>query len=748
MRIGHSALRCRQSQATSRWPGHRSVTSTQPQAAKATRALLGQPTPAPVTSQLDMHHHSRHALASASRGPLSEEGPSSNRPSSVEVFLPPSVPAAGQPDLVGCVARVEVPDPHPSNIDEILARGLAARFGGSSTAFRVASFLPRTRAVFFPNWVARESAIGRSPIRIDNFSFHFSRWVEVGERARGYLRCKAWIRLRDWPILCWNREDVKAAVSGFGELWEVDAASDSGADVSYYRLNIRCRSVDSIPEVLDLMVEDRRFVVPIEIESSEAANPILLGEGLDERLGLTSLDEQERFIRQTGFKLFLLSGTASTAMPPNIDTLRAGGELTRTRPGPVREEERVSGKDIPREPPSILPLGLGPLVSPCGGLDSHFAAKHGGPPQLSPTELPDPVDVPTGLSSTELLGPVDVAHSGPPGVCAPSLQLIPGLSAEHGGPPQPARPQLSSTELPDLPLPARPQLLSTELPGPVDVSARLGAHCGPPGVCSPSHEHLPGLSAHLAGPSRPAASGRPNFILLSSGPHPSNSLSLGHELSGRSDKGCDHLLHPDLPQVAEKSLADREPTSSSIPRPLGPQRSGKVCSYRRSQRLADKNIGNGKTSLQRAQAILCKKVKVANLLSKTTRAPCDASSAPSTSAGQPSLQYAKDRQLACSSGSKVPTDQDTILAHGGPAGVCAPRASAPSLPSKIARASCDATSAPSTSASQPSTPAPPLPRYLPPRLLPPPLPPLLPPRRVNLPPPLPPIPRRVELLCN
>nr|CAD1837459.1 unnamed protein product [Ananas comosus var. bracteatus] len=69
-----------------------------------------------------------------------------------------------------------------------------------------------------------------------------------------------------------------AAVSGFGKLWEVDAASK------------QCSN-------------DRRFFVPIEVESFEEANPILLGKDLDEHLGLNTLDAQEGFIWRTGFNL-------------------------------------------------------------------------------------------------------------------------------------------------------------------------------------------------------------------------------------------------------------------------------------------------------------------------------------------------------------------------------------------------------------------------------------------------------------
>lgn len=184
---------------------------------------------------------------------------------------------------------------------EILSRGLAARFGGFSSDYTVASFKPLSMAVFFPNWVARESAIGRSPLRFNGICFHFSNLVEVGEKDRGHLCHKAWIRLHHWPILCWNEEDVKAAVCNFGELWEIDAISERRLDVSFFRVRIRCPSVRNIPEAIHLMVEDRRFLVPIEIESSEVTNPILLDEDLDGRLGLDTTEAQERFIRQTGF---------------------------------------------------------------------------------------------------------------------------------------------------------------------------------------------------------------------------------------------------------------------------------------------------------------------------------------------------------------------------------------------------------------------------------------------------------------
>uniref|UniRef100_A0A6V7QQM9 DUF4283 domain-containing protein n=1 Tax=Ananas comosus var. bracteatus TaxID=296719 RepID=A0A6V7QQM9_ANACO len=221
---------------------------------------------------------SRRSSTSFSRRQILEPGPSSSRPSAATVFL--------------------------------LCPSLAAGFGGPSSAFKVASFLPATRAIFFPSWHVRESAIGRSPLRFDDFTFHFSNWVEVGERDRGFLRHKVWIKLLNWPILSWNKEDVKAAVSSFGELWDVDLHSEQLSNVSFFCILVRCPYVSSIPKSLELMVEDRCFFVPIEIESCDEACPILLREDVDDHQGLDSLDAQEEFIRRTGFR--------SISAPPGI----------------------------------------------------------------------------------------------------------------------------------------------------------------------------------------------------------------------------------------------------------------------------------------------------------------------------------------------------------------------------------------------------------------------------------------------
>ncbi len=145
---------------------------------------------------------------------------------------------------------------------------------------------------------------------LDGGSYYFSNWVEEGEVNRGHLRHKAWIRLHNWPVLSWSEAEVKAAVSGFGELWEVDDLNSGVANVAYFRALVRCQDALRIPESPTLMVEDRRFRITIEVEEWEDAEPILLGEALDQRLGRSSRGAQKDFINCTGFSDILASSPA------------------------------------------------------------------------------------------------------------------------------------------------------------------------------------------------------------------------------------------------------------------------------------------------------------------------------------------------------------------------------------------------------------------------------------------------------
>ncbi len=384
-----------------------------------------------------------------------EGGPPGIRLPSFAAFLPPRQLSPGLTPLLGRAALAECLCPTAGDPAAALTKGLAAKFGGSSSDYKVAPLTAPTMAVIFPSWVTRESAIARSPLRVDQLSFRLSNWVEAGEIGRRHLLHKVWIKLKHWPLLCWNKEDVLAAVSGFGQLWDVDEACEEGRELSFFRVNIRCQHYQLIPKVIHLHVEDRRFSIPIEIESWDRAAPILLGEGEDRRLGLTSVEEQETFIRTSGFSDFNSGREARSARPPTL----AGAPAPEFRRQPV-----VPRPSLDRRSPRGKSPAFGPLVPPSSsrslGGSLTAPATFGGDDNMQQSaletgvsSLPDAqLDVPPDSSPTLLsladwppLGPGPSHRGGcgpplwarPPPSCAPSSSSAP-LATD--GPPLAAQP--------------------------------------------------------------------------------------------------------------------------------------------------------------------------------------------------------------------------------------------------------------------------------------------------------------------
>lgn len=97
-------------------------------------------------------------------------------------------------------------------------------------------------------------------------------------------------------------------------------------DVPFLRARIRYQGVHHIPEYLNLTVDDTRFRIPIEIESWEEANSILIGKDLDRHLGLDTAADQETFLRRTGFTLVpAMANQGGTHLPSR----ECGGERRR-----------------------------------------------------------------------------------------------------------------------------------------------------------------------------------------------------------------------------------------------------------------------------------------------------------------------------------------------------------------------------------------------------------------------------------
>ncbi len=126
---------------------------------------------------------------------------------------------------------------------------------------------------------------------------------------------------------------MKAAISSFGELWDVDKRSTNRTDVSSFKVNIRCQDVGSIPEVLYLMVDDRQFCIPIEVESWKEAAPILLCEDMDQRLGLVSAEAQDDFIKVSEFSSI-----------PAAGSLRSSHSRDGSQRGLSRERHQMVGR--------------------------------------------------------------------------------------------------------------------------------------------------------------------------------------------------------------------------------------------------------------------------------------------------------------------------------------------------------------------------------------------------------------------
>nr|CAD1824961.1 unnamed protein product [Ananas comosus var. bracteatus] len=545
-----------------------------------------------------------------------EQGPSSGRPCSSPVFLPSRPSPSGLPSFSGCVALAEVLGPIGGIVQDVkvvLSNGLAARFGGSSREFLVADFDAPLLAVFFPNWVTREGVISRSPFRFEGVDFKLSNWSEVAELDRGHLRHMAWVRLHHWPILCWNEEDVKAAVSGFGELWEIDPLSERRLDVSFFRAKIRCQDIHSIPETLRLMVDDRRFQISVEIESWEDANPILLGDDLDDRLGLETSDAQDRFIRHTHFSSAPAQG--SQVWPRNS---RGGAHLVQHRSssefpssgGVVRQTVPVSGGLSDR-----LCRSLGVLSrlwrSPehfkfkfgFGGVVTQASALYAVHPcvvdvstdaiALNPTLLPPPssrhFSTAEQSPSLSLVGP---ASSVKPLLVEPAVLTEPWPS--HPGE-QPAPPGVPSPSEIRPPLPGGPSNPACWSPssGGLSISVSRPPYLGP--YSSASRPASPG--AHSISASRTPPSGGPSFSGSRQpapvGPTLAEASLIGHALGDEalSESVGTRFNHHTLHSGASFLV------------------SNKLGSFRRSLRLASKNMGINRSSLQRAQDLMCSKLQ-------------------------------------------------------------------------------------------------------------------------------------------
>nr|CAD1839537.1 unnamed protein product [Ananas comosus var. bracteatus] len=452
-------------------------------------------------------------------------------------------PSAGQPSLSGCVTRVEVIGNYGGNAWDALSRRLAARFWGSSRDYLVANFAAPYKAVFFPNWVARESAISRSPLSFENFQFKLANWTEAGELERGTLPKRpgsgytiglssAGTRRMSKPQLVTLGLDDGLArrVSHRLVLVSLSLTRTSGLKGGKITQEVKRVKRARTGVVLGWVTPwevGASHRIPIEIESWEETNPIFLGEDLDERLGLVSTEAQERFIRLTGF----------ASIPPRGSHEQFRSLETAIDPTLVGKERHVTEHK------------------------SRLAGLRGLPTASSPI----------------LVQPAPLV------VAQPTLDLRPSSRGSAGL--QPASSLI-------LAQPATLVLAETDIPS--SSHNRLTPPAGPVHIISNTVG-----SANLTTPtcSRLSSPG---------GPVRGASISVG--------------LAKGSPQLSSRttSPADISPTPIEFR------------SFRRNLRLASKNKGIAKSSLQRAQDLMCSKLKLVKFSNSTLRSFVPAPAEPFT----------------------------------------------------------------------------------------------------------------------
>nr|CAD1837588.1 unnamed protein product [Ananas comosus var. bracteatus] len=474
-------------------------------------------------------------------------------------------------------------------------------------------------AIFFPNWVVRESAISRSPLRFENSIFRLCNWVE-------------------------NEEKVTAAISSFGELWDINPISDRRDDVSFHQARIRCPNVHQIPELLNLMVDDRRFRIPIEIESWEEARPILLDENIDRSLGLDTTEEQENFLRQIGFSSipsFFPRGAAGVQpreeetrrvrrkwRPREEETRRVRRErrpreeetrrVRRERRPREEETRRVRRERRPREDETRrVRRKLRPRKKETrrrGGGDSGV----GEPldPRCNPLVAPPT----SGFPLASFFFDAPSSSSGPsfhePSLLGPipsvgNSTILPAVDAEPSllGPiPNVGNSLLHPAVEPEPePTPSEPEPEPTSSEPKPELELEL-THSEPELEPTPSEPELEPTPSALEPklkptPSEPELEPTPSALE----PDPNSQPQAPKALLLRQHSLCPSPAAP-LPQL-EKAEPTPPPTSV---RP-GPRL---TLLLRRSPCLAAKYRGNNKPSLHRAQELMCKKLKLAIFASK------------------------------------------------------------------------------------------------------------------------------------
>ncbi len=117
----------------------------------------------------------------------------------------------------------------------IIAADLAARFGGFSIDFLVATYQERDYVILLPEWVNPEALINCGLTRLHHCRIRCFPWDPNQNAEYTRLSYKAQIKIINLPFECWSSSHVSAIVGGFGRFLRADDNSTNILDMTGFR---------------------------------------------------------------------------------------------------------------------------------------------------------------------------------------------------------------------------------------------------------------------------------------------------------------------------------------------------------------------------------------------------------------------------------------------------------------------------------------------------------------------------------
>lgn len=119
------------------------------------------------------------------------------RPSHLSAFVPLTDDCLSRQNRCRNAILADVLPPKRLGLfpQEMIANGLARRFGGFPCDFHVARYSASDFVIFLPYWVPSEELLRRQVVSLDDLRLRCFRWAQHLGARRSPLTYHAWIRL-------------------------------------------------------------------------------------------------------------------------------------------------------------------------------------------------------------------------------------------------------------------------------------------------------------------------------------------------------------------------------------------------------------------------------------------------------------------------------------------------------------------------------------------------------------------------